>query len=169
MNQDWITHFFEEARNSLWAERCRNQGRWPLPLQSSKLTSRTSNLNALVRRTHVIPTRLYTPLSCTHTNLNAFIFRAGYQSWIGRFLVGGTNLRQLLVGNGINVYRSLTRWTNCNGKQRCGTCIVDVSTVPVLSFYVSHLFSICLLECHFEELQIALSSFWHTTLKFFEW
>ena len=39
---------------------------------------------------------------------------------------GGTNLRQLLVSNGINVYRSLTRWTNCNGKQRCGTCIVDV-------------------------------------------
>ena len=39
---------------------------------------------------------------------------------------GGTNLRRLLVGNGVNVYRSLTRWTNCNGKQRCGTCIVDV-------------------------------------------
>jgi ferredoxin len=39
---------------------------------------------------------------------------------------GGTNLRRLLVGNGINVYRSLTRWTNCNGQQRCGTCIVDV-------------------------------------------
>lgn len=35
-------------------------------------------------------------------------------------------MRQLLVGNGINVYRSITRWTNCNGKQRCGTCIVDV-------------------------------------------
>ena len=40
---------------------------------------------------------------------------------------GGTNLRRLLVGNGINVYRSLTRWTNCNGQQRCGTCIVDVT------------------------------------------
>jgi ferredoxin len=39
---------------------------------------------------------------------------------------GGTNLRQLLVGNGVNVYRSLTRWTNCEGKQRCGTCIVDI-------------------------------------------
>eukprot|EP01035_Chromulina_nebulosa_P034655 gene34655-46517_t len=39
---------------------------------------------------------------------------------------GGTNLRKLLVGNGINVYRSITRWTNCSGKQRCGTCIVDV-------------------------------------------
>jgi hypothetical protein len=39
---------------------------------------------------------------------------------------GGTNLRRLLVGKGINVYRSLTRWTNCNGKQRCGTCIVDI-------------------------------------------
>ena len=39
---------------------------------------------------------------------------------------GGTNLRQLLLGKGINVYRSLTRWTNCNGKQRCGTCIVDI-------------------------------------------
>jgi ferredoxin len=40
---------------------------------------------------------------------------------------GGTNLRRLLVGNGINVYRSITRWTNCNGNQRCGTCIVDIS------------------------------------------
>ena len=40
---------------------------------------------------------------------------------------GGTNLRQLLVSNGINVYRSLTRWTNCNGGQRCGTCIVDIN------------------------------------------
>lgn len=40
---------------------------------------------------------------------------------------GGTNLRRLLVGNGINVYRSVTRWTNCNGQQRCGTCIVDVT------------------------------------------
>jgi ferredoxin len=39
---------------------------------------------------------------------------------------GGTNLRRLLISNGINVYRSLTRWTNCNGGQRCGTCIVDV-------------------------------------------
>ena len=39
---------------------------------------------------------------------------------------GGTNLRRLLVGNGINVYRSITRWTNCSGKQRCGTCIVDI-------------------------------------------
>lgn len=42
------------------------------------------------------------------------------------FFLGGTNLRKLLVGNGINVYRSITRWTNCSGKQRCGTCIVDV-------------------------------------------
>jgi ferredoxin len=40
---------------------------------------------------------------------------------------GGTNLRRLLVANGINVYRSITRWTNCNGKQRCGTCIIDVT------------------------------------------
>eukprot|EP01041_Mallomonas_annulata_P005696 gene5696-11485_t len=39
---------------------------------------------------------------------------------------GGTNLRQALVGNGINVYRSLTRWTNCNGKQLCGTCIAEI-------------------------------------------
>lgn len=39
---------------------------------------------------------------------------------------GGSNLRTVLVSNGINVYRSLTRWTNCSGKQRCGTCIVDV-------------------------------------------
>ena len=31
---------------------------------------------------------------------------------------GGTNLRQLLIAKCINVYRSLTRWTSCNGKQR---------------------------------------------------
>ena len=40
---------------------------------------------------------------------------------------GGSNLINVLLGNGINVYRSLTRFTNCNGKQRCGTCIVDVT------------------------------------------
>ena len=55
---------------------------------------------------------------------------------------GGTNLRQLLVGNGINVYRSLTKWTNCNGKQRCGTCIVDVST---FQFILRENFSLILL------------------------
>ena len=49
--------------------------------------------------------------------------------------VGGTNLRTLLVGNGINVYRSLTRWTNCNGKQRCGTCIVEVRSYQLSSYY----------------------------------
>lgn len=38
----------------------------------------------------------------------------------------GTNIRQLLVDNGINVYQSVTRWTNCKGKQLCGTCIVNV-------------------------------------------
>ena len=30
------------------------------------------------------------------------------------------------VARKINVYQSLTRWTNCNGRQLCGTCIVDV-------------------------------------------
>lgn len=39
----------------------------------------------------------------------------------------GVNVRQFLVDNGINVYQSLTRWTNCKGKQLCGTCIVNVS------------------------------------------
>ncbi len=38
----------------------------------------------------------------------------------------GANLRQTLVDNGINVYQSFTRWTNCKGKQLCGTCIVDI-------------------------------------------
>ena len=38
----------------------------------------------------------------------------------------GTNIRQLLVDNGINVYQSVTRWTNCKGKQLCGTCIVNI-------------------------------------------
>ena len=39
----------------------------------------------------------------------------------------GVNIRQLLVDNNINVYQSVTRWTNCKGKQLCGTCIVNVS------------------------------------------
>lgn len=39
----------------------------------------------------------------------------------------GVNLRELLVENGVNVYQSVTRWTNCKGKQLCGTCIVNVS------------------------------------------
>jgi ferredoxin len=38
----------------------------------------------------------------------------------------GVNVRELLVENGINVYQSVTRWTNCNGKQLCGTCIVNI-------------------------------------------
>ncbi|CAJ1957224.1 unnamed protein product [Cylindrotheca closterium] len=38
----------------------------------------------------------------------------------------GVNIRQLLVDNGINVYQSVTRFTNCKGKQLCGTCIVNV-------------------------------------------
>eukprot|EP00339_Tiarina_fusa_P024520 CAMPEP_0117058806 /NCGR_PEP_ID=MMETSP0472-20121206/40839_1 /TAXON_ID=693140 ORGANISM="Tiarina fusus, Strain LIS" /NCGR_SAMPLE_ID=MMETSP0472 /ASSEMBLY_ACC=CAM_ASM_000603 /LENGTH=154 /DNA_ID=CAMNT_0004776249 /DNA_START=1 /DNA_END=465 /DNA_ORIENTATION=+ len=39
----------------------------------------------------------------------------------------GVNVRELLIGNGINVYQSVTRWTNCKGKQLCGTCIVNVT------------------------------------------
>lgn len=39
----------------------------------------------------------------------------------------GCNIRQICVDNGINVYQSVTRWTNCKGKQLCGTCIVNVS------------------------------------------
>lgn len=39
----------------------------------------------------------------------------------------GANVRQVLVDNGINVYQSVTRWTNCKGKQLCGTCIVNVT------------------------------------------
>lgn len=38
----------------------------------------------------------------------------------------GCNVRQVLTDNEINVYQSLTRWTNCKGKQLCGTCIVNV-------------------------------------------
>ena len=39
----------------------------------------------------------------------------------------GVNLRNLLVEqHQINVYQSVTRWTNCKGKQLCGTCIVNV-------------------------------------------
>lgn len=39
----------------------------------------------------------------------------------------GANVRQRLVDEGINVYQSVTRWTNCKGKQLCGTCIINVS------------------------------------------
>jgi len=39
----------------------------------------------------------------------------------------GVNIRELCVDNGINVYQSITRWTNCKGKQLCGTCIVNVT------------------------------------------
>jgi len=39
----------------------------------------------------------------------------------------GANVRQCLTDEGINVYQSFTRWTNCKGKQLCGTCIVDIS------------------------------------------
>jgi ferredoxin len=39
----------------------------------------------------------------------------------------GANVRELLVSNGINVYQSVTRWTNCSGKQLCGTCIVNLT------------------------------------------
>ena len=39
----------------------------------------------------------------------------------------GSNVRQVCVDNGINVYQSVTRWTNCKGKQLCGTCIVNVA------------------------------------------
>jgi ferredoxin len=39
----------------------------------------------------------------------------------------GVNVRELLVENEINVYQSVTRWTNCKGKQLCGTCIVNVT------------------------------------------
>mmetsp|Transcript_11386 Transcript_11386/g.27455 ORF Transcript_11386/g.27455 Transcript_11386/m.27455 type:complete len:290 (-) Transcript_11386:4593-5462(-) len=39
----------------------------------------------------------------------------------------GVNIRELLIDNGINVYQSVTRYTNCKGKQLCGTCIVNVA------------------------------------------
>lgn len=39
----------------------------------------------------------------------------------------GTNLRDLLLANAINPYRNIARFSNCSGKQLCGTCIVDVT------------------------------------------
>jgi ferredoxin len=45
-----------------------------------------------------------------------------------KFVVpAGSNIREVCVDNGINVYQSVTRWTNCKGKQLCGTCIVNVA------------------------------------------
>lgn len=43
----------------------------------------------------------------------------------------GVNVRQVLVDHGINVYQSVTRWTNCKGKQLCGTCIVNITNGSV--------------------------------------
>lgn len=40
----------------------------------------------------------------------------------------GANVRQTLTDAGINVYQSVTRWTNCKGKQLCGTCIVNIQS-----------------------------------------
>jgi len=45
----------------------------------------------------------------------------------------GVNLRELLVENNINVYQSVTRWTNCKGKQLCGTCIVNVKQGSIMT------------------------------------
>jgi ferredoxin len=39
----------------------------------------------------------------------------------------GANLRDALIERKINCYQSITRWTNCNGQQLCGTCIVNVA------------------------------------------
>jgi len=39
----------------------------------------------------------------------------------------GSNLRNELIDRGINVYQSITRVTNCKGKQLCGTCIVNMA------------------------------------------
>ena len=39
----------------------------------------------------------------------------------------GCNLRDELIARKINPYQSVTRWTNCNGKQLGGTCIGDVT------------------------------------------
>ena len=38
----------------------------------------------------------------------------------------GANLRDVLVENDVNVYQNVARFVNCNGKQLCGTCIVEV-------------------------------------------
>lgn len=45
----------------------------------------------------------------------------------------GVNLREMLVENNINVYQSVTRWTNCKGKQLCGTCIVNVKEGAIMT------------------------------------
>ena len=42
-------------------------------------------------------------------------------------LAAGGNMRDNLIKNGVQVYKVQSgRFTNCNGKQLCGTCIVDV-------------------------------------------
>lgn len=39
----------------------------------------------------------------------------------------GSNLRDVLMANNVQVYRQAARILNCSGKQLCGTCIVDVT------------------------------------------
>ena len=47
---------------------------------------------------------------------------------IKRFKVKcGRSLRDVLIENGVNPYQSVARFTNCKGKQLCGTCIVNVT------------------------------------------
>ncbi|GMI07025.1 hypothetical protein TrVE_jg289 [Triparma verrucosa] len=45
----------------------------------------------------------------------------------------GSSIRDVLLSNSISPYRSLTKLTNCKGKQLCGTCIVDVKDQSSLS------------------------------------
>ena len=38
----------------------------------------------------------------------------------------GANLREALLGSGVEVYRAVDAFVNCRGNGLCGTCIVEV-------------------------------------------
>jgi ferredoxin len=45
----------------------------------------------------------------------------------------GTNLREVLLGNGVDVYRAADGVLNCRGHGLCGTCLVEVEPLSALS------------------------------------
>lgn len=42
------------------------------------------------------------------------------------FVEEGVILRDVTLKNGIDLYKTLARFTNCGGVGQCGTCIVEV-------------------------------------------
>ena len=45
----------------------------------------------------------------------------------------GANLREVLLQNGVDVYRAVDGVLNCRGNGLCGTCLVEVEPADALS------------------------------------